>query len=95
MDNSTDFSHHFTEYMQIKIFVDSADVELKNKYISSAFAHNEKILQNPTDFQNQIFILVLLGIITHVVIFIILKIIWINKSYFFYCKIIIWLRMIR
>ena len=50
MDNSTDFSHHFTEYMQIKIFVDSADVELKNKYISSAFAHNEKILQNPDHY---------------------------------------------
>jgi dUTPase len=40
------FSKTFDEYMELKIFVDSCDIELKEKYIESAFHHNIKILSN-------------------------------------------------
>ncbi len=40
------FSQTFDEYMELKIFVDSCDIELKEKYVESAFHHNIKMLSN-------------------------------------------------
>lgn len=44
------FSEVFDEYMEIKIFVDSDDVELKAKYYEASVTHNNKILSNPEHY---------------------------------------------
>ena len=44
------FSELFDEYMEIKIFVDSDDVELKAKYYEASVTHNNKILSNPEHY---------------------------------------------
>lgn len=44
------FDEVFEEYMTLKIFVDSDDSELKEKYYESAVTHNNKILSNPEQY---------------------------------------------
>jgi dUTPase len=44
------FLENFYEYMELKIFVDSDDVELKEKYYEAAINHNNKLLANPKHY---------------------------------------------
>lgn len=44
------FDEVFEEYMTLKIFVDSDDLELKEKYCEASIAHNNKILSNPEEY---------------------------------------------
>lgn len=44
------FLEVFDEYMEIKIFVDSDDADLKAKYYESAVTHNSKLLANPEHY---------------------------------------------
>jgi len=44
------FLEVFDEYMEIKIFVDSDNVELKEKYYEASVSHNNKILSNPEHY---------------------------------------------
>lgn len=46
----TNFVDTFDEYMELKIFVDSDDVELKEKYYEASVTHNNKILSNPEHY---------------------------------------------
>jgi len=38
----------YDKVMVLKLFVDSNDNDLKNKYLNNAYAHNNKIINNPT-----------------------------------------------
>jgi hypothetical protein len=42
----------FNEYMLLKIFVDSDDEALIQKYVQSASDHNEKLLENPSHYDS-------------------------------------------
>ena len=44
------FERNFYEHMELKIFVDSDDAELKAKYYESAVNHNNKLLSNPKHY---------------------------------------------
>jgi len=44
------FKKQFYEHMELKIFVDSDDAELKAKYYESAVNHNSKLLANPKHY---------------------------------------------
>jgi len=44
------FCNLFNEFMLIKIFVNSNDPMLKQKYVESSEAHNRKIINNPDEY---------------------------------------------
>lgn len=44
------FERKFYEHMQLKIFVDSDDAELKAKYYEASVNHNNKLLANPKHY---------------------------------------------
>jgi dUTPase len=44
------FVQVFQDYMELKIFVDSDDAELKAKYYEAAVNHNNKLLSNPEHY---------------------------------------------
>lgn len=37
----------YGQYMHLKLFVDSEDQELRNKYVNAAYEHNSKLASNP------------------------------------------------
>lgn len=47
---TTTIANSFNNFMLIKIYVNSDDVELKEKYINSADIHNRKIIDNPDQY---------------------------------------------
>ena len=44
------FSEAFDEYMELKIFVDTDDNELKEKYYEASVNHNNKLLSDPNHY---------------------------------------------
>jgi dUTP pyrophosphatase len=51
-DTYTNEFYPFQEYMVLKIFVDSTDTELIQKYIDMSAIHNEKLVANPRHYDS-------------------------------------------
>jgi dUTPase len=48
--NTNTFDEVFDDYMELKIFVDSDDNELKEKYYEASVNHNNKLLSDPEHY---------------------------------------------